>query len=50
MTMFGLLVVIVLLSLAAPLFARHVAHTDPFRSNLDGMTVVDGKVVPVMQE
>jgi peptide/nickel transport system permease protein len=50
MTMLGVLVVIVLLSLAAPFFARHVAHTNPFRSNLDGMTVVDGKVVPVMQE
>ena len=29
--------------LAAPLYAQHVAHTDPFRSNLDGTTVVDGK-------
>ena len=41
---------IVLLSLAAPLYAQHIAHTDPFRSNLDGTTVVDGKTVPVMQE
>ena len=32
---------------AAPLYADHIAHTDPFRSNLDGTTVVDGKTVPV---
>jgi peptide/nickel transport system permease protein len=50
MAMLGLLLVIILLSLAAPLYAQHVAHTDPFRSNLDGTTVVDGKTVPVMQE
>jgi peptide/nickel transport system permease protein len=47
---FGVLAAIVLLSLAAPLYAKYVAHTDPFRSNLDGTTVVDGKTVPVMQE
>ena len=40
---------IVVLCLAAPLYAHHVAHTDPFRSNLDGTTVVNGKTVPVMQ-
>jgi peptide/nickel transport system permease protein len=50
MAMLGLLLAIVLLSLAAPLYAQHIAHTDPFRSNLDGTTVVDGKSVPVMQE
>ena len=41
---------IVALCLAAPLYADHVAHTDPFRSNLQGTTVVDGETVPVMQE
>ena len=49
MAMLVVLVVIVVLSLAAPLYAVHVAHTNPFTSNLDGMTVVDGKTVPVMQ-
>ena len=49
MAMLGLLVVIVLLCLAAPLYAEHVAHTDPFTSNLNGTTIVDGKTVPVMQ-
>ena len=49
MAMLGVLTVIVLLSLAAPLYADHIAHTDPFRSSLDGTTVVHGKTVPVMQ-
>jgi peptide/nickel transport system permease protein len=48
--MLVVLAVIVLLSLAAPLYAHYVAHTDPFQSNLDGTTVVDGKTVPVMQQ
>ena len=50
MTMLGVLVVVVVLCLAAPLYAKHIAHTDPFRSNLDGTTVVHGKTVPVMHE
>jgi peptide/nickel transport system permease protein len=50
MAMVGVLVVIVALCLAAPLYARYVAHTDPFRSNLDGHTLVNGKSVSVMQE
>ena len=50
MTMLGVLVVVVALCLAAPLYAKHIAHTDPFRSNLDGTTVVHGKTVPVMHE
>lgn len=50
MVMAGVLVVIVALCLCAPLYARYVAHTDPFRSNLDGKTLVNGKSVPVMQE
>jgi peptide/nickel transport system permease protein len=31
------------------LYARHVAHTDPFRSNVSGTTLVNGKPVPVMK-
>jgi peptide/nickel transport system permease protein len=49
MTMLGVFLAIVLLCLAAPLYADHVAHTDPFRSNLDGTTIVDGERVPIMQ-
>src|SRR5438093_8069073 len=50
MTMLGVLALIVLLCLAAPLYADHVAHTDPFRSHLDATTVVNGKTVQVMQQ
>src|SRR5262249_55628217 len=42
--------VIVALALAAPLYAHTVAHTDPFHSNLDGTTIVNGKTVPVMAQ
>lgn len=48
MAMLGVFTLIVLLCLAAPLYARHIAHTHPFRSSLDGTTVVHGKTVPVM--
>jgi peptide/nickel transport system permease protein len=48
MVMLGVLIVIVLACLAAPLYAKHIAHTDPFRSSLDATTVVHGKTVPVM--
>jgi peptide/nickel transport system permease protein len=46
--MLGVFVVIVLLSLAAPLYAHDIAHTDPFRSHLNGTTIVNGKRVQVM--
>jgi peptide/nickel transport system permease protein len=49
MTMLGLLAAIVLLCLLAPVYAHRVAHTDPFVSNLDGTTIVNGEEVPVMQ-
>src|SRR5262245_42304297 len=49
MAMVVVLGVIVVLCLAAPFYAEHVAHTDPFSSNLDGTTVVNGETVPVMQ-
>ena len=48
--MLVVLVMIVVACLAAPLYATHVAHTNPFTSNLDGTTVVDGKTVPVMKQ
>lgn len=44
------LLLIVVLCLCAPLYAHDVAHVNPFRSNLDGTTVVHGKTVPVMVE
>src|SRR5690349_22634419 len=45
-----LFLVIVVMCLAAPLYAKHVAHVNPFPPNLNGHTVVGGKVVPVMQQ
>jgi peptide/nickel transport system permease protein len=45
-----LFLLIVLLCLAAPLYAHDVAHVNPFPPNLNGHTVVNGKVVPVMQQ
>jgi peptide/nickel transport system permease protein len=48
MVMAGVLVIIVVACLAAPLYADHVAHTNPFQSNLDGSTIVNGKRVLVM--
>src|SRR5216684_615526 len=50
MAMVGVLIVIVALCLAAPLYAKYVAHTDPFQSHLSATTVVNGKRVPVMQQ
>src|SRR2546430_7144608 len=46
----GVFLLIVVLSLAAPLYASYVAHVNPFPPNLNGHTVVNGKVVPVMQQ
>ncbi|HUD76331.1 MAG TPA: ABC transporter permease [Streptosporangiaceae bacterium] len=47
----GLFLLIVVVCLAAPLYAHHVAHDGNVLSpNLNGTTIVHGKVVPVMQE
>jgi peptide/nickel transport system permease protein len=42
--------VIVAACLAAPLYAHDVAHTDPFTSNVNGTTIVNGKTVPLLQQ
>ena len=42
------LFLVVLATLCAPLYAHHVAHTDPFQSHVSGTTVVGGKTVPVL--
>src|SRR3984885_878440 len=46
----GLFLLIVLLSLLAPLYAHDVAHVNPFAPNLNGTTIIHGKRVPVMQQ
>jgi len=45
-----LFLLIVLLCLLAPLYANHIAHTNPFVNNLNGTTIVDGKRVPLMEQ
>ncbi len=45
----AILVLIVLACAAAPSFARHVSHTDPFRPNLDGSVMVDGRAMDILQ-
>ena len=45
----ALLALIIGLCAAAPLYARHVSHTDPFRSNINGEVSIDGRTVAVME-
>ncbi len=45
----AVLLAVVGLCLAAPLYASRVAHTDPFRSNVSGEITVDGQRVAVLQ-
>jgi peptide/nickel transport system permease protein len=45
-----LFLLIVVVSLLAPLYANHIAHTNPFANNLNGTTIVHGKRVPLMQQ
>jgi peptide/nickel transport system permease protein len=45
-----LFALIVIACLAAPIYAHHIAHTDPFTSNVNGTTIVNGKEVPVLQQ
>ena len=48
MASFAIFILIVAACLLAPLYASSIAHTDPFGSNVDGTTVVDGQIVPVL--
>jgi len=43
------LAVLVIFCAMAPLYARYVARTDPFRPNLDGSVVIDGKTLDILQ-
>jgi peptide/nickel transport system permease protein len=45
-----LFLVIVVASFGAPIYADHIAHTDPFVNNVNGTTIVDGKKVPLMEQ
>jgi peptide/nickel transport system permease protein len=46
----ALFLLIVIMSVLAPVYAHQVAHENPFAPNLNGTTIVNGKVVPVMQQ
>jgi peptide/nickel transport system permease protein len=46
----ALFLLILAITFAAPLYARHIAQTDPFASNISGTTVVDGERVDVIQQ
>ena len=50
LAMLALFIVILIGSLLAPVYAHHIAHTDPFVSNLTGTTVVNGKPVDIIQQ
>jgi peptide/nickel transport system permease protein len=45
----ALFVVIVIVSFGAPIYAHHIAHTDPFASNVSGTIQLNGKTVEVIQ-
>ncbi|MEV5789211.1 ABC transporter permease [Streptomyces sp. NPDC052192] len=42
--------IILLACLAAPLYASHIAHVDPFTSNIAGTTVIDGRTTDLLQQ
>ena len=44
----ALFILIVLICLAAPLYADHVAHTDPFKNHLTDQITVGGKLTDVV--
>ncbi len=40
---------VIVLSFAAPIYAKYIAHTDPFKSNLNGTISINGKDVQLLQ-
>lgn len=49
MAALGVVLLVVLASMLAPAYAGRIAHTDPFRSNLDGQIERNGEMMPVME-
>jgi len=45
----AVLVFIVTMCLLAPVYASHIAHVNPFTSNVQGTTTIHGKIVAVLQ-
>src|SRR3954470_13733845 len=50
MAALALFVGIVVVSFMGPFYADHIAHTDPFASQLTATTVINGKKVDVLQQ
>jgi peptide/nickel transport system permease protein len=50
MSALALFLLIVVISFLAPFYADHIAHTDPFVSNISGTIKIDGKQVDVVQQ
>jgi peptide/nickel transport system permease protein len=50
MASLALFLLIVVVSFLAPVYADHIADTDPFTSNISGTTEVNGKQVDVIQQ
>lgn len=48
MASLAVFILIVVVCLLAPFYASSVAHTDPFASNINGVTVIGGQTVPVL--
>jgi peptide/nickel transport system permease protein len=46
----ALFLLVVAVSFAAPLYASDVAHVNAFNANVTGTTIVNGKVVPLLQQ
>jgi peptide/nickel transport system permease protein len=46
----ALFLLIVAVSLAAPLYSNYIADTKPFESNISGTVTIDGKSEPVLQQ
>jgi peptide/nickel transport system permease protein len=46
----ALFLLIILVSFSAPWYARDVAHVNPFTSNVNGYTIVNGKRTALMQQ
>ena len=49
MASLAVLIFIVLACIAAPLYADHIAHLDPFTSNVNGTYTIDGVTKPVLE-
>lgn len=45
----AVLVFVVTICLLAPVYADHIAHVNPFTSNVQGTTTIHGKIVSVLQ-